>query len=299
MNKLIYIAPVIFLMACISGSPPSKSVVNPDNIQSMILNKVPLQIIDVRDSDRFKKGHIYGAVSISRSDLENHSTDIYGMRIEKEDFQSLIQGLGFTDKDSIYLYDAKANSEAARLWWLFKYYGFEKVAIIDGGFLKWRINRFKEEAGDFTRAPKSEFTLAKENNEELLATKEDISNGVYDQIIDARSVEEYSGDVIKNGAMRPGHIPNAVNFDYWNLIKDNEFTLKNAEEIKSLLMEKGISTDKKTVIYCHSGVRSALMTLALRDLLGLKDVANYDGSWVEWSSDEALPAEVSTKQTHN
>ena len=290
MNKTIYITAVIFLLACVS-TPPSRSLVNTDVIKSMVINNSPGQIIDVREVANFKKGHIPGAVNISRSDLEDNSGGFQGMRIKKNDFEELMKKLGLNDKDSIYLYDSKANTDASRLWWLFKYYGFEKVALIDGGFIRWRTIGYKEESGESIPVKRSEFLLSAENNTAILAEKEDILNGVYEQVIDCRSIEEYSGDVIKNGAVRPGHIPNAIHCDYYNLLQESIYTLKSEEELRLLMQEKGISLDKKTVVYCHSGVRSAMMSFVLTEILGMTDVANYDGSWIEWSSDETLSIE--------
>ena len=124
-----------------------------------------------------------------------------------------------------------------------------------------------------------------------MADKEQIVANDYQQLIDARSEAEYNGDVMKNGAIRSGHIPGAVLCDYYEIFSSAELTMKSKEELKKLMKRKKLSARDKTIVYCHSGVRSAFVTFALTEIAGMDMVSNYDGSWIEWSSDESLPVE--------
>ena len=76
--------------------------------------------------------------------------------------EDLLTKVGFSDKDSIYLYDAKGNVDAARLWWLLRIYGFDKVALIDGGLTKWRVEGYTEEQGKNSRSTLGNFSFDEE-----------------------------------------------------------------------------------------------------------------------------------------
>ena len=199
-----------------------------------------------------------------------------------------MSALGINSNDSIYLYDAKGNVDASRLWWMLKLYGFDKVALIDGGFIQWRLKGFpvNEDLEFFEQAS---FILSDESTLNILASKDEVHFGRFEQIIDARSLEEYKGEIMKNGAVRGGHIPGAVRLDYTEVLDGGSFRFKSKEKMLRLLDSKGLSADKSTVVYCHSGVRSSLVAFVLTEIVGMQHVYNYDGSWIEWSQDESLP----------
>ncbi|MEQ9065030.1 MAG: sulfurtransferase [Vicingaceae bacterium] len=290
MNRMLLVLATVFLAACGSPKVERRALIDVGEMAGMIESGSLPQIIDVRLEEAFVQGHIPGAVHLWRSDMENRLHELPGMRIEKDHLEQLLSRLGLFDHDSLFLYDAKGNVDAARLWWILRYYGFEKVALIDGGLTKWRMEGLPEEVGEM-REKAGKFSFKNKLQDALLATKNDIHSGKYDQIIDARSEEEYNGRVMKNGAIRSGHIPGAVLCDYYQYFSSSDMTIKNKDEVLEMLTQKGLSADKNTAVYCHSGVRSAFTSFVLTEIAGWQDVANYDGSWIEWSSDEDLPIE--------
>ena len=96
----------------------------------------------------------------------------------------------------------------------------------------------------------------------------------------------------KTGAAKAGRIPNSVCID-WSLAihYNDDKKIKSIEELEQVYSVLGISKSDPIIVYCHSGVRSAHTTFILTQLLGYKNVKNYDGSWTEWSHFNDLPTE--------
>lgn len=106
-------------------------------------------------------------------------------------------------------------------------------------------------------------------------------------MLDVRSLEEYDGTKLKDGAAFAGNIMDCAHLEFKSsLIEggDKNQCFKDTKELKEMFEEKGITKDKKIIVYCHSGTRSAHTTFVLTQLLGYKNVSNYDGSWMEWST---------------
>ena len=246
-----------------------------------------MQIIDMRSEDEFLHGHIPGSRNIWRSDIQDSRAGVMGMRIGKEELKQLMRRFGIDHNDSLYIYDAKGNVEAARLWWLLNLYGYHKTALIDGGYTQWLVNGYKISSGPefFDR---SKFIFEGPEQPEMLAFKKDVMARKSDYLLDNRSEGEYTGKIMKNGAIRGGHIPGAIRLDYFDFMNGGQHTIKSKEEILGLLAQHRVSTEKSIINYCHSGVRSAYVTFVLREIVGMKNVSNYDGSWIEWSDDERL-----------
>ena len=110
-------------------------------------------------------------------------------------------------------------------------------------------------------------------------------------LIDTRNNDEFTGKYHKKGAKKPGRIPNSINIDWAkNINYDDNKRLKSIEELKNIYDKLNINKTDSIILYCHSGLRSANTTFVLTQLLGYKNVMNYDGSWTEWSHFNDLPS---------
>ncbi len=115
-------------------------------------------------------------------------------------------------------------------------------------------------------------------------------------LVDVRSPQEYSGELMappgyeQEGAARTGHIPSAQSIPWAQAVKDDG-TFKSADDLRELYGGKGVTADKKVTAYCRIGERSAHTWFVLHELLGFKDVRNYDGSWTEWGNLVGVPIE--------
>ena len=128
----------------------------------------------------------------------------------------------------------------------------------------------------------------------MIDNKETILEALHDKntiLLDCRTKDEFTGKIMKKGAFRSGHIPKAINIDYSEAIAyEKSCTFRNRIDLEERFKE--LPKNKKIIIYCQSGVRSALLTFVLTELLGYPSVSNYDGSWIEWSYFKDLPIQV-------
>ncbi|NAY90782.1 sulfurtransferase [Muricauda sp. JGD-17] len=257
-------------------------------------------IVDFRKDEEYKKGHIEGAINIWRTDIEDTSYPYGGMMAKKVDIETFFSKLGIKNDAILVVYDNKGSSDAARLWWLLKSYGFESVKLLNGGLSAWR-QIGGSTSYEMTKTEPSIFTLPVKDALDAWIGKEELlgmvnsSNNVI--ILDARTEEEFSGKRRKEGATKAGRIPKSIHVD-WARSIDYEGTKKfrTFPELEAIYSELEASRDDTIIVYCHTGVRSAHTTFVLTELLGYEQVRNYDGSWTEWSQFDNLPFEKDSVQ---
>ncbi|MEN8788207.1 MAG: sulfurtransferase [Flavobacteriaceae bacterium] len=259
------------------------------------MGKSDVIVIDMRKPEYYMEGHIEGAVNIWRDQLEDSSYPYGGMMATKDSIESLLSQLGISNRHSLVIYDDRGCPDAARLWWLLKFYNFEKVSLLNGGLEAWEasgmgLNR------EAVLNPPAKFKFPESGNTDILIDKEDLiarmnsnSNMI---LVDTRTRNEYQGSVLKDGAKKPGRIKGSIHIDWAEAInfKDHK-KIRPADQVRQLYNKYGITEKDTVVVYCHSGSRSALTTFVLSELLGYPNVMNYDGSWTEWSYFDQLPYE--------
>jgi thiosulfate/3-mercaptopyruvate sulfurtransferase len=250
-------------------------------------DKVRLIEVDV-DTTQYELGHIPGALAFNwQTQLQNQTLrDI----ATKEEFEGLLSEAGVTPETQVVLYGDNNNWFAAYAFWLFKLYGHENVSLLNGGRKKWLAEE-REITTDVPSYPKTQYKVTKVNSD-LRAdrdfVKSHLENGNFG-LVDVRSVDEYTGKIIAppnmpETAQRPGHIPGAANVP-WGQAVAEDGTFKSKEELEKLYGTKGIAGDKSDVVaYCRIGERSSHTWFALKYILGLNNVRNYDGSWTEWGN---------------
>ncbi|MDC8005830.1 sulfurtransferase [Aureisphaera galaxeae] len=265
------------------------------------LDRPHIKIIDFRKEQGYNDGHIDGAINIWRKDMEDTSYPYSGMMASEKSIEALFQKLGIKNNDTLVAYDDRGSCEAARFWWVLGNYGFKNVKILNGGLDAW-----KEIGGAISTQPTvletSSFTFKNEKSNTLFINKDSLRyvRATQDQLIvlDTRTENEFSGKRQKKGATKAGRIPGSVLIDWVEAVDfDNNGKLKSLEELKGIYAALGTDKNRPIVVYCHSGVRSAHTTFVLTELLGYKNVRNYDGSWTEWSHMEHFPVETDSTTT--
>ena len=250
-------------------------------------NQFPDPDLDPREE--YAKGHIPDAVFFDIGEIADTQSPYPNMLPSPEKFTSRVSALGLGDGCRIVIYDAAGLISAARVWWMFRFFGHKDVAVLDGGLPKWiREGRAIDDA--HVTPDRRHFT-ARINN--LLVRDRDqiLANIDHrdEQIVDTRSAERYHGKVMETRpGLRTGHIPGSINLPYPDILDPKEKTLLPAGELQRKFAEAGIDLKKPIVTSCGSGVTAGVVTLGLH-LLGLEDVPVYDGSWSEWGSRNDLP----------
>ena len=254
------------------------------------LNKKNLIIIDFSwylPSDKrnpykeFKNEHIPNAQYIDLENLSDQKSHLPHMLPNSNIFEHYMRLCGVNNDSIIIIYDTKGIWSAPRLWWMFKYFGFLNVYILNGGFKKWKKeNRIttnkliKNQYGNFKTKIISNLLTKK------YEIKENLNSKNY-KILDARSKIRFLGKISEpRKNIKKGNIPNSINCHWKEFVKDNG-TLKNKKEIKSMFNKLRISKNEKIISTCGSGVSACIINLALAEN-DFNNISVYDGSWSEW-----------------
>lgn len=257
-------------------------------------NDPNVQLVEVDvDNSAYESGHIEGAIAWNWTTQlsDNVRRDI----LSPEQMAKLLEKSGIAPDTTVALYGDNNNWFAAFAYWQLKMFGHESVKLINGGRVKWE----QDGRSYTTEVPSVEAVKypVNESNSSLRALQPDViqSLNTATAYVDVRSPQEFSGEVIAppgmtETAQRGGHIPGAANIP-WKQATNEDGTFKSPEELKELYADKGITSDRDVMTYCRIGERSAHTWFALHELLGFKNVRNYDGSWTEWGSMIGVPIE--------
>lgn len=261
-------------------------------------------LIDFRKPEEYITEHIAGALNVWRPAIENPSYPYQGMIAEKSQVEELLGRLGAEKQDTLIIYDNRGMADAARFWWVLKNYNYESVKLLNGSLQSWK--KAGGQVNDKLEYPvPSKFALKSNNDRQLWIDKNQLMDLMRSSdkeltLIDTRTYDEYSGKRQKNGAVKAGRIPNSIHID-WAQTIDYEGTKKfrPIEELEKVYSVLDTLKTNPIVVYCHSGSRSAHTTFVLTELMGYKNVKNYDGSWIEWSHFENLPFERDSRKILN
>ncbi|MEP1489959.1 MAG: sulfurtransferase [Algibacter sp.] len=197
-------------------------------------------------------------------------------------FQESARALGINNDSAIVVYDDKGIYSSARVWWLFKAFGYNNVAVLNGGFPEWlnaeyeteNMKTYNDEIGNFTSNIQPE----------LMRFFDDVkkaSEHKTHHIIDARSSGRFNCEIGEpREGLRMGTIPNSVNLPFTDLLENS--VLKPKEDLE-VLFNNVADKDDAIIFSCGSGITACVLALGA-EISGYKNISVYDGSWTEWGS---------------
>jgi len=247
-------------------------------------------IIDVCNKQTWLQAHIPGAMHIEYPQILRIEKPTMGLLPSAAQFEELMQSLGLNSDTHVIAYDDEGGGKASRLLWTLAAYGHQHYSLLNGGLIAWANEGWPLDKTVST--PRKGNFAASQNVSKVVSLREAVLeniNNQHVQLLDARSLAEYSGE--KKFAARAGHIPGAIHFDWMELMDPSRNgRLRTPEQLETALSQRGFSKDKHITCYCHTHHRSALSFIVLKSL-GYNDISGYPGSWSDWGNDNDTPIE--------
>jgi thiosulfate/3-mercaptopyruvate sulfurtransferase len=257
------------------------------------LNDPNVRLLEVDvDTSAYGTGHIEGAVGI------NWTTQL-GDPIRRdipsrEAWEKLMRESGVSNDSHLVFYGDNNNWFAAFAYWVSKIYGHQKASLMNGGRKKWELEN-RSFTTDAASVSQGSYTAREPDLSVRAFLRDVLERPANVGLVDVRSPAEFNGEVIAppgmtETAQRAGHVPGAANIP-WAQAANEDGTFKSPDELRQLYGAKGISGDKDVIAYCRIGERSSHTWFVLKELLGFRNVKNYDGSWTEYGSVVGVPIE--------
>jgi len=224
-------------------------------------------------------------------DIRDHESKVPRMFPSKTYFEQRIgHDLGISNENHLVIYDDSPILSSHRTYWMFKFFGHERVSLLEGGIAGWKAAGFPVESGEPTFTPTT--YIAKEASEHI-ADYEEVLNLIKSKenqrgsdsttvIVDARAAA--ISQAVHDKPKTPGlpHMPGAIMLPF-TLLLDADGHMKSESELRTIFAEAKLPLDKPIIASCGSGVTACVMMTALQKV-GAKQVRLYDGSWSEYST---------------
>ena len=209
---------------------------------------------------------------------------MYAMPSAKQ-FAEAMSNYGVGEGTRVVLYDNVVNAFAARIWWMLRTFGFDNAAVLNGGWAKW-TKEGRATSRESSSYPQGNFAINVRS--ELIANKNDVLNAIEDGqtcVLNALPSDNFAGP---NPYGRSGHIPSSVNVSFVGMVDPDTSAYLPDEILLQQFSNVNATNKDKVITYCGGGIAASSAALILT-LLGVENIAVYDGSMAEWAADPALP----------
>ena len=276
-----------------SGYINEGALVSTDWVKENLGSGIKMVEVD-EDTEAYGWGHVPGALVMNwQTEMQDQ---VRRDLIDQQGFEKLLGSRGISDGDSVVLYGGNNNWFAAYAYWLFKLYGHQEVKLMNGGRKKWELEDLPMVAETTPIESTTYHADAADNG--IRAFRDEVVDAVGKvAMVDVRSNDEFIGRLAApphlphEQGQRKGHIPGATNVP-WSKAANEDGTFRDATELTALYLDAGqMSPEQPVITYCRIGERSSHTWFVLRELLGFKQVKNYDGSWTEYGSLVGVPIE--------
>jgi thiosulfate/3-mercaptopyruvate sulfurtransferase len=229
---------------------------------------------------QYLQGHIPGAYYLDLNlDLAS-PVQPHGGRHPLPDLPTLaakLSKMGITEQTLVVAYDNSRFAFAARLWWLLKYMGHDRTAVLNGGFsahqaagLPMTQEISSEQSGLFVLSLRPALAVDRAGVQQRQP---------HVKLVDAREGERYRGEREPIDPVA-GHIPGAMNYP-WQQVTNEDGKMRSPQDLRTHWSD--IATANEIIVYCGSGVTACVNLLAL-ETAGIQSGKLYVGSWSDWCS---------------
>ena len=267
---------LLLLLAGITVLPltAQNDIISAADFMKLMKSDKNLILVDASKPDIYNRTHIKNAINVPYKIL-NKEGEIFGLLKNPADVAAILGKKGISEKKTIVVYDEGSQKYSSRVYWVLKYLGAPNVKILHKDLTAFRKARVPLTGMKPSVKPA---TFTPHVDKSVYAGINDVNNAKA-KIIDARSVDEFKG----LGDYSEGHIPGSVNIPF-NEVQTENGAFKSKEEILNILDSKGISPADPIIVYCKTGVKAAVLYVALKNITEAENVKLYDGAYVEWAS---------------
>jgi thiosulfate/3-mercaptopyruvate sulfurtransferase len=238
----------------------------------------------------YDAGHIPGAGFLDlQGELSDKTTSLRFMMPPAAQFAEAVGQKGVSNASRVILYAQTSPMWATRLWWMFRAFGHEDVAILDGGLPKWQAEGRPLSTGPSSYPPA---TFRATPRDRFFTDKAGVLAAIGDDntcLVNNLAASQHDGSSTRHYG-RPGRIKGSVNVPYAGLTDEHGCFLP-AAELRARFQAAGALDARQVVTYCGGGISATMGAFALT-MLGRDDIAVYDGSLSEWANDPSLPMET-------
>ena len=239
----------------------------------------------------YEKAHIPNALFVDLLvDLKDHQSPLNFMLPPAPQFAAAMESLGINNDTRVVVYVSAVPWWATRMWWMLRAYGHDHVAVLNGGFQKWKF----EDRPTTNTLPKFAGTaFTPRFRPELVADKGRVLSALDEKstcVVNALSPQLFRGES-DLGYARRGRIKGSVNLSALSLVDHASGTYLHPNMLREAVRKSVDENSDRFVCYCGGGI-AATMDAFVLVLLGYPNVAVYDGSLEEWAADAELPMEV-------